>query len=152
MLRYALIALTAIAVSATADMYKWVDESGEIHYSDQPPPPNAKLKEHVKAPPPAQPGSNATPAAAPNSTAEQDMAFRKRQAERDKAEAAQQAKLEDAETARRNCEQARNNLAGLQARSHATKYGPNGEIVYLTDEEIASAIVEAQTVMNSWCK
>ena len=46
----------------------------------------------------------------------------------------------------------RNNLAGLQARSHVTKYGPNGEIVYLTDEEIASAIVDAQAVVNSWCK
>lgn len=152
MLRYVLIALIGIAVPAIADMYKWVDESGEIHYSDQPPPPNAKLKEHVKTPAPTQPSSNATPADAPSSTAEQDMAFRKRQAERDKAAAAQQAQLEEAETAQRNCERARNNLAGLQARSHVTKYGPNGEIVYLTDEEIANSIVEAQAVVNSWCK
>ena len=161
MLRYGLIALLAIAMPAAADIYKWVDETGEVHYSDQPPPPNAKLKEHVKGPAPeageaaaaaAQPRRDATPSATQKSVAEQEMEFRQRQAEREKAEAERQAQLADAETKRRNCEQARNNLAGLQARSHASKYGPNGEIIYLTDEEIASAIVEAQSVADSWCK
>ena len=80
------------------------------------------------------------------------MQFRKRQAERDRVEAEQQVRLEEAETKRRNCEQARNNLAGLQAHSRVTKYGPNGEIIYLTDEEIAGAIVEAQSAVNSWCQ
>jgi hypothetical protein len=33
-----------------------------------------------------------------------------------------------------------------------TKYGPNGEIIYLTDEEIADAMVEAREAVDSWCK
>jgi hypothetical protein len=33
-----------------------------------------------------------------------------------------------------------------------TNYGPNGEIVYLTDEEIAVAMVEAQRAADSSCK
>mgnify|MGYP002814610449 CR=1 FL=1 len=160
MLRYGLIALLAIAMPAAADTYKWVDETGEVHSSDQPPSANAKVKEHVKSPTPetrnaaatpAQSGRNPPATAAQKGAAEQEMEFRKRQAEREKAEAGQQAQLADAETKRKNCELARNNLAGLQARSRVTKYGPNGEIVYLTDEEIAAAIVDAQRVADSWC-
>lgn len=160
MQRYGLIALLAIGLPAAADIYKWVDGTGEIHYTDQPPPPNAKLMEHVKGPAPAageaaaapaQPGRNPPPTAGQKGVAEQEMEFRKRQAEREKAEAGQQAQLADAETKRKNCELARNNLAGLQARSRVTKYGPNGEIVYLTDEEITAAIVDAQRVADSWC-
>ena len=146
-----------MALPTSADIYKWVDETGEIHYTDQPPPPNAKVKEHVKNPTPAagaaaaQPHGDTTPSATQKSAAEQDMEFRKRQAEKEKADAERQAQLADTETKRRNCEQARNNLAGLQAHSRVTKYGPNGEILYLTDEEIADAIVDAQKVADSWC-
>ena len=161
MLRYVLIALLAIALPAGADIYKWVDETGQLQYTDQPPPPNAKVKEHVKSPTPevrgaaaapAQPGRNPTPTATQKSVAEQEMEFRLRQAEREKAEAERQAQLAEDETTRSNCEQARNNLAGLQGRSRVTKYGPNGEIIYLTDEEIAGAMADAQRAVDSWCK
>jgi hypothetical protein len=96
MLRYGLIALLAIALPAGADIYKWVNETGQLQYTDQPPPPNAKVEEHVKArtptageaaAAPAQPGRNPTPTAAPESVAKQEMGFRIRQAERDKREA-----------------------------------------------------------------
>jgi hypothetical protein len=82
MLRYVLIALLAIALPAAADMYKWVDEAGEVHYSDQPPP-NAKVREQVKVPTPAAGAPAAAPAstAAPQtlqSAAEREMQFRVR--------------------------------------------------------------------------
>ena len=161
MLRYGLIALLAIALPAGADIYKWVDETGQLQYTDQPPPANAKVKEHVKsltpevrvaAAAPAQPGRNPTPTATLKSVAQQEMEFRLRQAEREKAESERQAQLAEDETTRRNCEQARNNLAGLQGRTRVTKYGPNGEIIYLTDEEIAGAMADGQRAVDSWCK
>ncbi len=34
---------------AAGTTYKWVDEHGKVHYSDQPPPPNAKKVEEKKA-------------------------------------------------------------------------------------------------------
>jgi hypothetical protein len=152
MLRYGLIALIAITFPAAADIYKWVDEKGEVHYSDQPPASGGAVEKYLKESKPAQPRPDATPAESPKSEAEEEMAFRKRQAERDRAEAEQQMRLEQAETKRKNCEQARNNLAGLQAHSRVTKFGPNGEIEYLTDDEIEGAIVEAQATVNSWCQ
>jgi hypothetical protein len=112
------------------------------------------VREQVRVPTPATVAPAAAPAssAAPESAAEQEMQFRIRQAEREKAEAKRQAQLAEDETTRRTCEQARNNLAGQQGRSRVTKYGPNGEIIYLTDEEIADAMVEARKAVDSWCK
>jgi glutaredoxin len=36
-------------LTAQGDLYRWVDSSGEIHYSDQPPPANVKQVEKIKA-------------------------------------------------------------------------------------------------------
>ena len=40
--------LLGFACSAQAQLYRWVDEKGSVHYTDQPPPPNAKKVEEKK--------------------------------------------------------------------------------------------------------
>ncbi len=40
--------LIFIAYTAQAQLYRWVDEKGSVHYTDQPPPPNAKKVEEKK--------------------------------------------------------------------------------------------------------
>ncbi len=40
-----LIMLMSSAAPAQAELYKWVDADGKIHYSDQPPPPSARQSE-----------------------------------------------------------------------------------------------------------
>ena len=49
--------------SVVADTYKWKDANGKIHYSDQPPPANAKEETIVKPRKPAT-AATAAPAAA----------------------------------------------------------------------------------------
>jgi len=46
----ALIIIMALATApaAAGKLYKWVDQNGEVHYTDQPPPPEAKTAEHRK--------------------------------------------------------------------------------------------------------
>lgn len=44
-LMYSLLCLTAAA--AWAQPYRWLDENGRVHYSDLPPPPNAKAVEKL---------------------------------------------------------------------------------------------------------
>ncbi len=43
-----LLALLAMSSAASAQMFKWVDERGVTHFSDQPPPANAKSAGAVK--------------------------------------------------------------------------------------------------------
>ncbi|HWH46197.1 MAG TPA: glutaredoxin family protein [Burkholderiales bacterium] len=40
-----LIVLISLAALAQAETYKWVDAEGKVHYSDQPPPPDARKSE-----------------------------------------------------------------------------------------------------------
>ena len=42
MKRVLTLALLLAALPASAVMYKWVDQDGKVHYSDQPPPDGAK--------------------------------------------------------------------------------------------------------------
>lgn len=50
--QYCLFLVLLIGVTAvSADVYKWVDQQGETHYSQSPPPQNQKA-ELIKAPPP----------------------------------------------------------------------------------------------------
>jgi len=42
MMRYATLLVCLLAGPALADMYKWTDENGKTHYSDQPPPGTTK--------------------------------------------------------------------------------------------------------------
>ncbi len=47
-MKFWMLVLGLLAVAAQADMYRWEDANGKIHYSDTPPPPNARNVEHKK--------------------------------------------------------------------------------------------------------
>jgi hypothetical protein len=79
------------------------------------------------------------------------MDFRKRQLQ--KSEGEQKAKKEAEANAekQKNCTEAKNRLASLERGGRVAKYGPNGETVYLSDEEIAKEAVSQRKVVESWC-
>jgi type IV secretory pathway VirB10-like protein len=159
MKRLATLVLLLAALPASAVLYKWVDKDGKVHYSDQPPPETARESGVVNAPPPsarppAPSGDTESPAprAAPKSAAEQEMEFRKRRLEAAEADAKRQQEAQAAEEKQRNCTLAKNRLAALETGGRITKYGPNGETVYLSDAEIARELGDARKVADSWCK
>ena len=53
----AALALCLLAAPASAEMYKWTDEDGKVHYSDQPPPADAQEQKPIKAVKPRKRGS-----------------------------------------------------------------------------------------------
>ena len=60
------IAAAALALmaagAASAQLYRWTDPSGRVHFTDTPPPPNAtNVQKRKLAPPPSQPGKPAEP-------------------------------------------------------------------------------------------
>ena len=58
----AVIAVLTLGTDACGEMFKWVDKDGKTHYTDTPPPPDAKsATPPVTAP---RPGADAKPAAA----------------------------------------------------------------------------------------
>ena len=173
MKRVLTLALLLAALPASAALYKWVDQDGKVHYSDQPPPDGAKKSGVMNAPAPRapstpkpsgdaanaassveKPGGEAANAApkGPKTAAEQEMEFRKRRLEAAEADAKRQQDAQAAEEKKRNCAQATNRMAALEAGGRVTKYGPNGETLYLSDAEIGRELGEARKSADSWCK
>lgn len=155
---WTLTVLAAILIQHTvsAQMYKWTDADGKVHYSDQPPPQGARqqgtiAKPRTAAAAAAQPGEGASAAAKPKTPAEQEMEFRKRRLEKAEAEAKRQQEAQAAAEKQRNCEQARSRVAMLQAGGRITRTAPNGEQIFMEDAEIARELVEARKVADSWC-
>src|SRR5579885_2953356 len=112
---------------AAAEMYKWVDENGQVHYS-QLPPPGAKA-ETVKPPPKVD----------TEQAVDELKAREKGFDERRKAEAKQ------AETTVKKEEEA-------AAPQKSFKTDANGNRVRLTEEERQKEIAEMQKIIARDCK
>ena len=162
MMRYpTLVVLCLLAGSVSADMYKWTDENGKMHYSDQPPPNATTKSETIKAskpqanpaaapPPPAAAGQPG--AAPPKSPNDQEMEFRKRRLQQAEIEAKTQKDAQAAEEKKRNCQRATEQVQAYERGGRITRYGPNGEQQFLTDGEIQAELSNAKKAADSWCK
>ena len=159
-----------VALPASAQMYKWVDANGKVHYSDKPPPSNIKTEKlHEPARPISPPAANeakgratneavkgGTPKDAaksgPKTAAEQEQAFRKRKADEAKAQEKQAQEDTIARDRAENCKRAKAALAGLELGGRQTRIDEKGERVFLTDQQISQEMArmrqEAATACN----
>jgi hypothetical protein len=139
------------AVAALADVYRWVDASGSVHYSDVPVEGAVLIKGISRTIPQSQ-RSDANPtsyaAAARDRAAGTDGAIHDRLAQEDTARAVQddvaKKRLEQCTAATKHYEQ-------TVASRRLYRKGANGERVYLTDAEIDQARVVARTERDSSC-
>lgn len=152
------------ATPAVAETYKWTDADGKVHYSDQPPPANAREQKTIKprkqsSTPTAAPDKGspaATDKAAPPAKAktyvEQEAEFKKRQVEAAERDAAEKKKADEAAEKKRNCDQVRVQLAGLQAGGRITQTNAQGEREYMSDAQIGQEIERLKKAEAGWCK
>jgi hypothetical protein len=155
MMRYATLIFCLLAGPALAEMYKWTDENGKTHYSDQPPPgvtktetiKGPKATQATPTPPPAPPG-----ALPPRGAPDPEMEFRKRRVQAAELEAKQQKDAQAAEEKKRNCDRATEQVKAYERGGRVTRYGPNGEQIFLNEQEIQSELVNARKTVDSWCK
>ena len=129
-----LIALIVLSTTAQAEIYRWVDDLGNVVYS-QSPPPDSRDVDTVKVPAPVQPEHP------PEGAVEQAA---------DAASPANPA-LDDA-TRKAYCETGKRNLK-LLADSPGTSLfkTESGEAVRYTAEEVAIKIKENQAVVKAYC-
>ncbi len=149
-----------MALPASAQMYKWVDADGKVKYSDTPPPSNIKTEKlripahAASAPAPGEAkGGTAkdTAKGRPKTTAEQEQAFRKRQAEAAKGQQEQTRKETEARDRAENCRRAKAALANLELGGRQTRIDEKGERAFLTDQEITQATARARQETASAC-
>ena len=108
-------------------LYKWVDDSGRVTYSDQPPIGKVKSQEVIKIGVPAD-------AAATRQVTDQDTQFKKRQDDAAKKQA-EAAKKEQFEAIRQDaCARARGELRALRENVPLARMDESGERVVLDDK------------------
>jgi hypothetical protein len=163
MLRILILCVTlAFTAAATAQMYRWVDKDGRVHYTSTPPPAGTKSRtlQAPVAPPPAPDDAAKDDAAkdgaqaarkGPLTPAEQEQEFRKRQLEAQKAseKAAQEAKA--SETKQANCARAREALATFESGQRISRANAQGERYYLDDASRIRETEAARQAVRDWC-
>ncbi len=128
-----------------AGVYRWLDEDGNVHYGDKPPSKEESTLIEI----------NSAPAPRPEDVERRVKTQRlldalESQREREKHETAQAR----AEKARQqgNCQSARRQVELYQRANNISRLGPEGERIYLSDEERGQALDRARTLVGQWCK
>lgn len=133
------------STALSAAMYKWVDENGQTHYSQYPPP--AQDYEALQPPPP--PASDAGQA---QQRLEQLLQRQEEQRQgREQAEQEAAAAEQQAEQRRKACAAARHNLEILTTGGRKRITGPDGVARYLPEEERQAKIAEARQQIEEYC-
>jgi Domain of unknown function (DUF4124) len=157
MSKFLLILLMLASTNTFAAISKWVDAQGQVHYSDQPPPPEAKAETLRSASDTegtaGTSGVNATSApAAPKTIAEREAELKKaQQAEQAAADKAAQ-KQAATEAIKANCATAQQNLRTLQEGIRMVEVDANGERSYLDDNQRQQRIAKTQQDVSNYCK
>lgn len=144
--RRLLVAVVAMAALQTAlagePVYRWVDDEGRVHYSDQPP--TGIDAERVTIP-------VSEPARTP---VDEDAARKAELAERLAADAEARAAYDAEQQAaiERACADARARLADLESARKVTRIGKDGALEYYNDEQREAALAEARAQVREWCR
>jgi len=145
---FTIITLALMSFNVHAELNKWVDADGKVHYSDTPPPEVTTQSVRNIA---GKDQANAPASYSPKSLAEREAEMKK---SKQSKEEASKKKAEDdarADAKRRNCEGARENAKSLEAGGRIYSYDEKGERSYLDDSARAQRLEEARKVISANC-
>lgn len=150
-----LLAFTAAAASGAAQaQIKCWNQDGKRVCGDTPPP-GAKVTTMRGAasgpaePAPAPAGKDAKQG--PLTPAEQEQAYRKKQADSKKAAEKQAAENKAAEAKRYNCAQAREAVTTYESGQRVMRVRPDGERYFLDDAQIAQELAKSRQLVQENC-
>ena len=152
MLRRTLITimLAGLATVAAAEsVYKWVDASGQVHYTDRPPTESgAKLLGVFEREQMMATGEETGGEAAPSNTYDAGPALE--EAQGDKAAAAVQRDVDQVRS--EQCKQAQERYKTYIESRRLYRETADGKREYLTDAELAAARIEAKKAVDDLCQ
>ena len=150
MYKFLLILSILASANALAGVNKWVDDQGQVHYSDQAPPTNTKTQSLGPETEDADSAGSGAPET--KTLAEREMDLKKEKAEK-KAEADKSAQNKAREDAMKvNCKTAQDNLRTLQSGIRIVDIQPNGERAFIDDAQKQQRIDKAQQDIGAYCK
>jgi len=125
-------------------IYKWTDASGEVHYTQTPPPDQHVQEMDVKV--------NAPKAGANTSgTAKQSDTKQKKDAKAPDAEGRAALEKKNEEARQENCKRANKRFRTINAGGRLYDVNEKGEREYWDDGKRASELDDAQKSVEKWC-
>ena len=130
----------ALALPATAALYKWTDENGRTVYGDTPPA-GVKAERVNAAASPADPN-------AVRDMAAKDAQFKARQRARAEEDAKAQKTQADAKAKGERCAQIRGNIQTMRSDAAIYKFNEKGEKVYLEAPDREKSIADSEKLLR----
>lgn len=137
--------LLFLPLTAAAVIYKWVDEDGNINYSEAPPPNIAATRLKAPPPPPVDPDQ------AMQALRDRAKAFDERRENRHKSAEELAENKQTAEKKQQRCAQLKKNLDTLNAHTRIQKQNEKGEYVALDDQQRLNSIEETKKRIKEEC-
>ena len=100
--------------------------------------------------PAAKDGAKKGEKGAPLTPAEQEQAYRKRQAEAEKTAAKADTERKDAQAKRDNCDAAKEAMRSLES-GRVSRTDAKGERYYLDDAQVAQELARSRQAAQQWC-
>mgnify|MGYP001547591456 CR=1 FL=1 len=129
-----------LSVTANADIWKWVDEQGNVHYGDMAARADALNAERI-----SYAASNRSDSRSANTSAAMSPG-----ADSKPGQTSADAQ-EGADAKAYYCKQATDIYESYMDAPRLYRTGADGEREYLSDEETAAALAEARASMAEWC-
>jgi hypothetical protein len=150
-----LVTLAALPADAFAQ-WMWKDDAGHTVISDQPPPtsvPESRILRtpsgHASGPAAPAPGADA---AKPNSLADQDVEFKKRQKEMADASKKQQDEAAKNKLTQDHCQALRASLSTLQSGVRIARTDDQGQRYFVDDSQRQTESQKVQGDISADCK
>jgi FKBP-type peptidyl-prolyl cis-trans isomerase len=147
--KFLLIFLILASANAFAEVNKWVDDQGRVHYSDQAPPPEVQAKALRSASENAASGVSDT---SEPTYVEQEAALKRAEHAQQKDAAQAAAKQATADALKANCKAAQDNLRSLQSGARIMDINASGERYFIDDAERQQRIEKVQQDIGNLCK
>lgn len=142
-----LLTLLLLPLGAEAQVYKWRDATGNIHYSDKPP---AGAPAQGRKLGSANSASDDTPGAQKSATDQRLEAAKRASEAKEKAAGAERDRAQEAQR-EQACERSRVNLQGLESGQIRFRMGANGEREGLDGAMRDTELNEARRAVETNC-
>lgn len=149
--KYLVVFLMLACTNSFAAISKWVDSDGQVHYSDQPPPPDVRQKT-LRTEYGTEDSQSASSAAAPKTLAEREAELKKSALAKKEAAEKDSQKQAAAAVQQANCANAQQNLKTLQSGIRIMATDANGQPGYIDDSERDRRVAKAQGDISTYCK
>lgn len=132
-----------------ANIYKWIDEDGQTHFSQHRPPVDQPAEVTKKPSPPATGPETAQQEL--DTLIKQQQEAAERQAEREKQQRLEAEKAKRAEQRQQNCRTAQHNLQQYQNNPGRRFIDSEGNVTRLGEEKRQEMIKQSQQAIDQFC-